>query len=387
MKISPVERITTNASDDSCGSSWGGHQGRIVRTSNNVYAAYTVPGKTPYKKQWQLKHRIAADRWEVIYKAATGREPVHLLTGQDGCLHVVGWSKGLASIWTGKPSSEIFQVKKRPIPGMVKICNKESVPYSAAGITPDGDLFVLSTEGEAPSKLLWALLPSNSKKWITGKIHLDLRFCYAYVFPRRNRSAYLIASRDVKWHQISFQQPIGALNYTFNAIGAWFSDNVETKPFKSIFFMEEKPTIEHPNVLLNAQTDVYIDDNDRTFILYRRQGVSTQGALEKRMLCLSSKGETLYDVELPENTGDFSRLIQIPSGSFYLLGSSGFIFPAGKDGKTFGQPYKIDLDGCLVEYSGYSISSPRTGTSRTNIVDVMFPTEGGKIWRYFNIEF
>ena len=45
----------------------------------------------------------------------------------------------------------------------------------------------------------------------------------------------------------------------------------------------------------------------------------------------------------------------------------------------------IDLQGYEVEYSGYGISVPRTGTPISNVLDVVFPSDGGTKWIYFQI--
>jgi len=387
MKISPLELVTDHASDDSCGSSWGGHQGRIVRSLGQVYVALTVPGRRPHRKRWQLLHRNIDSGWRVIYEDEAGREPVHLLADSRGKLYVVGWPKGSAQIWEGKPINGNVVMMRSSVPGMVRIHQTESVPYSGAAITSTGDLFVLSTQGEAPSEFMWAYKTASRKKWNTGKIHLDLRYCYTYVLPGLNEGMSLVSNRDVRWAQIRFPQPEGAFDYVFNAIGLWHIDNFHTQDFKQTFFMEEAPTLEYPNVLLNAQTDVFMDRDDRLFILYRLQGPSTQGKLQRRMACMSPEaGKMYFDIELPDDTGKYCRLVQSGSGGFYLLGSSGIIYSAGKDGKTFNDPVYIDLGGYHVEYSGFSVSTRRTGTRIENVVDVIFPTNGGKIWMYFNIE-
>ena len=101
-------------------------------------------------------------------------------------------------------------MKKRRIPGMVRVRVKEAVPYSAAGISPDGDLFVLSTKGETPSEMLWSNLSSQSRRWRKGKISMKRRFCYTYVFSSSDGAVYLVSNRDVRWGEIGFKKPDGA---------------------------------------------------------------------------------------------------------------------------------------------------------------------------------
>jgi hypothetical protein len=43
------------------------------------------------------------------------------------------------------------------------------------------------------------------------------------------------------------------------------------------------------------------------------------------------------------------------------------------------------LKGYTVEYSGYGISAPRTGTLPGNVLDVVFPSDNGSKWIYFQL--
>jgi hypothetical protein len=47
----------------------------------------------------------------------------------------------------------------------------------------------------------------------------------------------------------------------------------------------------------------------------------------------------------------------------------------------------IDLGGYEVEYSGYGLSVPRTGTPLSNVMDVVFTSGNESQWLYFQIEF
>ncbi len=152
-----------------------------------------------------------------------------------------------------------------------------------------------------------------------------------------------------------------------------------------VFLIEEKPTDQFPYVFLNAQKDAYQDTEGYMHILYGLQGSSTLGAYVSRHAILSPEGEILNDVQLPEDLGGFARIFQDTGGRFYILGSSGLLYPAGGDGVTLGTPIEIDLQGYEVEYSGYGISVPRTGTPISNFLDVVFPSDGETKWIYFQI--
>jgi uncharacterized protein YrrD len=45
------------------------------------------------------------------------------------------------------------------------------------------------------------------------------------------------------------------------------------------------------------------------------------------------------------------------------------------------------LEGNQVEYSGFGVSVPRTGTLLGNVMDVVFPSANGTKWLYFQLDF
>ena len=139
---------------------------------------------------------------------------------------------------------------------------------------------------------------------------------------------------------------------------------------------------------LDAQQDAYIDTQGNMHVIYADQGASTQGNYVSRGGDFDPNGKVLKDVQLPDDIGGYTRIFQNAGGQFYLLGSSGILYPAGSDGATFGTPIPLDLQGYNVEYSGFGISAPRTGTLPKNILDVVFPSNNGQDWiRFQNLPF
>jgi hypothetical protein len=380
---SSLEIVTDKAATGDGGNSWGGHQTRIVRTLDGVFTAYTVDGSGDLDKKWMLAWRQEDGTWPVVAQGDAGREPVNLLASPDGTLHVIGWPNGIGTIWSGKLKGNQVIMTRDTIPGVAQ----GNWPYNSAGINENGDLCVLSSVGgESPGgAFLWSCFLQSQGRWIPQTSQLDYRYCYTYVFPLPHGQLSLVSTRDVRWGALGYNKPPGEFDYVFNALGYWRTDDISKDPLKQVYFQEEKPTTQIQKVILNAQEDAYLDFAGIMHILYRIQGASTQGISMSRHVALSPSGDILNDIKLPSDLGDFARIFQDKKGRFYILGSSGLLYPAGNDGMTLGTPTKIDLMGYTVDYSGYGISVPRTGTPISNVLDVVFPSNYGKKWIYFQL--
>jgi hypothetical protein len=173
----------------------------------------------------------------------------------------------------------------------------------------------------------------------------------------------------------------------FNAFRYWRTGNINFETIKVLFFDEEIPTDQYPNPFLNAQIDAYLDTKDRMHILYTRRGATTGGRDQYRHRIVSASGAVLFDGEIPKNAGSLCRIFQDRSGRFYLLGSLGFLYPMGQEGMSLGDPIKLDFGGHKVEYSGFALSVPRTGTPLRDVMDVVFPSDNGRSWLYFQLDF
>jgi hypothetical protein len=76
-----------------------------------------------------------------------------------------------------------------------------------------------------------------------------------YVFPDPLGQLSLVATRDVRWSALGYQQPPGSFDYVFNAFRYWRSRDVTSKPVEPFTFVEEPPTRDDPEPYLNAQMD------------------------------------------------------------------------------------------------------------------------------------
>lgn len=378
-----LEVVTNQAATGEGAHAWGGHQTRIVRTQDGVFTAYTTAGDGPLARQWQLARRHEDGSWPVIAQGVAGQDPASLMAAPDGTLYIIGWPGGVGTMWSGKPTGDEIDMTHQVIPGV----SRSNWPYSSTGINQNGDLCVLSsTGGEQPGgTFMWACFFQSTKSWISHTTELDYRYCYTYLFPGLDGDLSLISTRDVLWEALGYTKPWGGFPYVFNAVGFWRTNNIGDIPLERLFFMEEKPTVGYSNVHLNAQVDAYIDITGNMHVLYHIRGESTQLDELLRHAILSPDGQLINDVLLPGNLGYFARIFQDAQGRFYILGSSGLLYPAGMDGVTLDVPFQLDLQGYTVEYSGYGISVPRTGTPISNVLDVVFPSGNGKQWVYFQL--
>lgn len=379
----PIEIITHEAAPGDGGNSWGGHQSRIVRTAEGVFSAFTVATGDDLNREWRLVWRQAANDWLMIAQGISGREPVNLLTAPDGTLYLVGYPAGIGTLWSGQPHDGNIDLHVQLIPGM----EVGYWQYSAAGMDAAGNLCLVSSEGGGVGgRFRIACLRHGTDEWRTTTHELDYRYAYAYIFPSQEGLS-IIGTRDVEWGALGYQQPSGAFDYVFNALAWFYSTEVGNARFERRSFIEEQPTTAYPHVFLNAQMDAYQDTEGRMHILYWLEGASTAGLRQLRHRLVAADGRLIADQVLEqEHIGYFNRIFQDADERYFLLSSSGHLFRLGNDGLTIGEPLPLNMEGHEVEYSGFAIAAPRTGTQPGNTLDVVFPSGNESDWIYFQLQ-
>ena len=375
------EVVSDSAAADGGGNAWGGHQCRVVRTQYGVFTAYIVEGIDPFMNEWYVVHK-SSDGWNVIAQGVAGQEPVNLLAAPDGTLYVIGWPNGTVRLWILERTGESWNAHGQYIFGQLK----GNWPYNSTGISPDGDICVISSEGGGDDEGIFYMsyYDTAEQLWRDREIDLPYRYCYTYVFPMSEGGISLVSTRDVTWSALDYTKPEGAFNYVFNAFRYWHAETFDAS-MNSIVFVEEPPTADYPFVVCNAQKDAYIDTEGNVHMLYFKVGSTTAGKYEHRHAVYSNQGEEIFDGELPAGAGWYSRIFQDENERFFILGDTGRIYLLLDDGYTVVDSVQIDMQGYTVEYSGYGISAPRTGTPLAPILDVVFPTNNGKDWIYFSL--
>jgi len=382
IDINP-EVVTTNAlPGGDGGNQWGGHQCRIVRTKDGVFTIYTSGGEDHMKREWHLMQRTTKG-WKEIAADKSGREPVNLMVGPDGTLFIIGWPQYRGTMWSGKPVDKDIKLEEENIPAVYS----GSHPYNAAGIDSAGNICVVTSvdDNEEGGRFQWAYYDAISRKWQGRISFLDFRHCYTYVFPHPDRSISLVSTRDVRWQTLGYQQPPNTFVYIFNAFRYWTANSIN-HPLEELVFVEESPTSEFQFVDCRAMNDVYMDHKDRMHILYTRQGKSTNGVFKRYHAIYNRDGTLLNNSELKITQGKFCRIFQDMHQRYFLLDDNGMLYLQNKAGITPIDSVQIDLQDYPVNYSGYGLTVPRTGSNLCNKMDVVFPSHEGSYYVYFNLK-
>jgi len=398
-RVTRCEVITAHAATGDGGNAWGGHQSRIVRTADGVFAAYTVPGTDFLHKTWQLVTRTADGRWIRLAEGPAGKDPMHLLAGPDGRLYLIAWPDGRPRLWSGRPVQGVLALTDEPITGPW-ITN--DWPYSSAGISALGDLALVQSVGAVPGSFLWGYRPGDATTWITGTTPVTEKHCYTYVLPQSDGRLSFTSTRDVLASAMGYEKSATThpLGYVFNRLGCWNTENVAAKPLTELQVAESLPSKTFPEVAAcGTCVDTYRDTRGRVHVFYYFVGPETRGKQCIRHAIVEN-GRLVKTVQLPAAMnvyftapGDgkhgrpkYCRLLQDQTGRFYLLGTTAIIPADADDGTTLGKPVRLDLQGYRVEYSGIAIAAPRGGTPPSNVVDAIFPTENGTKVVYIRIE-
>jgi len=407
-RVTVCEVVTDQAVVGDGGNNWGGHQTRIVRTQDGLFTAYTTGGSdpkwpqfTPYDnspRYWRLLKRIEGD-WRVLAQGKAGREPVNLLSGPDGELHIVAWPDGIPCLWSGAPRGDTLSMKRAEIPGPWNVSNW---PYNSAGISATGDIALVQSTGEVPGAFIWGYRTASSGQWHIGVTPLAERHCYTYVLPEGDGRLTLTSTRDVPFQSMGYADSSTrhSLGFVFNRVGCWSTADVHSRQLSEITVAESVPTTDYPEAAANgASVDTYRDTKGRLHVLYVFMGAETLGRQHIRHAVIEN-GKVIKTVQLPDeiehclvlsdaperDRPQFCRLLQDAEGNFYLLGTTAIIPADSEDGTSLGKPVPLDLHGYKVEYSGISIAAPRGGTPRANYVDGVFPTDQGRKVIYFRIQ-
>jgi len=129
-----------------------------------------------------------------------------------------------------------------------------------------------------------------------------------------------------------------------------------------------------------------MDDTGNIHIINTRNGESTKGVSKNFHLVYNPEGDLLIERELPQTLGSRCRLFQDGRKRLFVIGTSGWIYGMDREDCSVKDSVQLLLEDYEVEYSGYGLSVPRTGSPLSNDIDVVFPSHKSKYWVYFHMD-
>jgi hypothetical protein len=309
-------------------------------------------------------------------------------------LFVVAWPGGLPRLWTVVRRSKVWQVSSEPVPGD---WFKSDWPYGAAAISPRGDLYVLESNQrywDAPPRggeLRLSVRDRRSWRWTSSIKTTDYRYAYAWLLPDAVHKLAVVATRDVPWSMLGYRQPIGTKDWAMNSVRAWRTGDALEGLGPSSLVREETPTARYPNAYVSAaQPDVYRDSAGRLHVFYSFVGPSSRGIFGLRHAVLVG-GRVVADVALP-STLDFAKIVEDSHGQLVVFGTKVgsdrlYVYRAASaDGTRLDEPTTASLRGHGLEYAGFTVADPRSGTPRSDRVDVVYPSgRRRQVWVHFTL--
>lgn len=407
ISVSPVYDIDSSdlAASDGGGNSWGGYMGRGVRMSDGtLYSYVTFHAETvvnPELDKVIYIYKFDGKKWSrVSGPFAAGRDPVSMLKDPSkDKFYIVAWPEKLPTIMAFTPKNitkpEIF---------VSPTANPENTGYNSAGISPDGVIWALYSQGakEWEEKYIChSTFNTKDNTWTAvKKIEITARHCYYFIIPEENGVMSFSGIEDLTWKAKGMKKPSkDVFDYVFPALRIWRTEDLGDT-FK-VFTVHDEPQTEeylYMNVGNNYSGD-YIKGKDGKYnVIYTVTGASVKGETALFHAIYDKNGQ-LELKRLP--FGDaakggpavYSRMAYDKDGRGYYISysaSSSKIKVYAVDtenGIKYSDPAEFDLgEGNEVVYSGLWPVSARIGNSDENYIDFTYPSgQDGKNIKYFRI--
>jgi len=100
----------------------------------------------------------------------------------------------------------------------------------------------------------------------------------------------------------------------------------------------------------------------------------------------ANDGTALYLAELSNHKSRYCRIFEDINQRCFILDDSGILYHLDKDSYAPIDSVRIDLQEYTVNYSGFGLAVPRTGTKLSNKMDVVFPSHDGIYYVYFQLD-
>jgi len=386
-----LELVTSQATGNggNAGNGWGSNKLRVARTAaGNVVATYTGTGSDAYHTQWGLMTRASTGGWSQLAQGPAGREPAQTVVQGNNVATVLGWDGGNAQLVSAAGPNGATPFSSAAIPGPWK---QSDFPYAATATNARGDQFILaSDESLAPSALYIAYRTAADGQWHSITLPTDLRYSYVELLPDNNGGLTMVASDDVEWSTLGWNQPPGAFTYVWDRINYWHTDNLLSQSFQQLQ-VASYPQPAGTNGYVNVfNQDAYLDTQGRTHILYSVQTPSTGQQIVGHHAIVQN-GSVVNDVTLANGyCPNETRMIQDTTGQFYVLshcGSTLYVWAGDSvDGTQLGAPVSLDVSAYPVD-SWFWLATPRGGSPIADYVDGVYSANNDTQLIYFRVRF
>ncbi len=418
--------VTGGASSVPSANGWGAQGDRLVRTSNgDLYTVYLADGSDSDHFRWVLAERRAGfTSWQTAAAGLTASEPGNppqVLLGPSGTVYVVTispWDSsgaGAPQIWDSASDTT------RVIPGhwLTGDEMKRAGPlYPSAGIDAHGNIYVWEDvpcasfsyadgrtakcrSANSPGTYYWAFLSAADGRWHAEQWQSDYRQAYNFLLPQSTGDLVVIGTRDILQapSEAAHTCP-GSGGYCFDQVreAEWTDPSRPTASLTVVRAARDAPG--YRGGMRASAEDAYVDTDGRTHVLASVVDASTKGVYESHHLIIDAGGAVRDIKYVGVPYPNLSRILQDRSGRFWIYsvgpdvttGHHCDVFIAGgmpgdTDGTKLGPVTVIPFSGnydCGTEERNFD-ATPRSGTARTNVIDGVVETNGGRDWVHYRI--
>lgn len=417
VSISDVLDIdTTNIVASTTGGSntWGGFMGRGARMSDGTlysHVNFTSPSQGNAEEENYLKqfyiYKFDGKKWS---RAAgpfpTGRDAVSMLKDPSADkVYIVAWPEMHPTIMEFDPKD-----LKNPktydmyytMEGEEQGWGTHVTNYAASGISPDGYIWVMSTQGAKTweTKLIHhSVFNTNDKTWTKKKaLEVETRHCYLGVIPEENGVMTFTGTEDVIWNVIGMKKPKDGNDYVMAAIRRWKTEDFG-ETFNMVTVHNEPQTEEFLNLNVgNFSQGDYVLGTDGTYnVLYFVKGASMQGNKGIIHAVTDDSGVTeakrLPFSDVTEGNEVCVRMVYDDAGAAYYItyqknSSEIKVYAVDtENGIRYSNPVSFDLgEDNKVKDTGLWLYNERSGNKMESYIDITYPAgKDGQEVKYFRI--
>jgi hypothetical protein len=255
-------------------------------------------------------------------------------------------------------------------------------PYASAAVGAAGELYLVRSydyekSPEGGGELALATRSADRAGWRFTTRRTAYRYCYPWLVPAPS-GLTVVATRAQLWWTLGYKRPHGAFPYVYDTVRAFGAAGGRGGALSAgTVIRHVAPTRRDRYVMASAaQPDVYRDSRGAIHVLYSLQGQSTHGRLEHRHAVLVG-GRMIADSRLPA-TITYGKVLEDAYGRLFVMGAQAgatkfYVYPAtSRTGTVLGRPTVLSLAGHQLDYPGFTRADPRSGTPRSDTVDLVF---------------